>query len=359
MAHADFATSDNTNARAVSSWLRGIPTDAGSGNEATLIAPSNTTSYDGDDYDEPSPSRRRQHSRRQQAPRRQAPSPAQQPPPDYYDDEAPPSYQRTPAPAPSPYHPYPYYPPPPYPALSSPQNNTPSPTRHRPRTWQTRPVPDATAGSPGPLAVRPGGAGGGCDGPGLPGTDSTQPLRETIIANFRARCPFCAPPHLQSQGSQLPPPPLAFQSQPHWRGEAPGLEEQALPTLQWHSNSNRNNVNNSNQNGNAKAAPCRRCAAARDYVLRPHHNANFLSLHLLPISAVLSFEETVAYVNEAIVARLSGCGGGGGGRAARTYPTLDDFDRVRAAAAMRREVFAGGGLRVDRFGMVRGDVYGN
>ena len=55
---------------------------------------------------------------------------------------------------------------------------------------------------------------------------------------------------------------------------------------------------------------------------------------------------------------------GGGGRRwdrARPYPTLDDFDCVRAVAELRREVLGGGnrrGLRMDRVGMVRGEGNG-
>jgi hypothetical protein len=109
--------------------------------------------------------------------------------------------------------------------------------------------------------------------------------------------------------------------------------------------------------------PCPRCAAARSYTLRPHHHQKFLACHLLPISEVLSFDETVAYLNEALVARLAGVlergkGYGYGDRltkgVARPFPTLDDFDVVRGLAERRRKVLAGfEGLGVDSFGLVR------
>ncbi|SPQ20429.1 4e640afd-b039-48fa-a279-2a25650c8807 [Thermothielavioides terrestris] len=86
--------------------------------------------------------------------------------------------------------------------------------------------------------------------------------------------------------------------------------------------------------------------ATPPYTNRPHHHARFLASHLLPISRVLSFDETVAYLNEAIAARLAGvlARGGGGDSArgvARTFPTLDDFDVVRAVAEGRRRVLEG------------------
>ncbi|KAK4242206.1 hypothetical protein C8A03DRAFT_11567 [Achaetomium macrosporum] len=91
---------------------------------------------------------------------------------------------------------------------------------------------------------------------------------------------------------------------------------------------------------------------------KPLRRPNFLACHLLP-SEVRSFDETVAYLNEAIVARLAGVlerGGKGDGvkGVARTFPTLDDFDVVRGVAERRRMVLEGfEGLGVDSFGLVR------
>ena len=84
---------------------------------------------------------------------------------------------------------------------------------------------------------------------------------------------------------------------------------------------------------------------------------------------MLSFDETVAYLNQAVIARLAGvvANGGRGDRTrgvGRTWPTLDDFDFVRGVAEVRRGVLGNGGfgeggvrgLGLDRFGMVRDRV---
>jgi hypothetical protein len=95
------------------------------------------------------------------------------------------------------------------------------------------------------------------------------------------------------------------------------------------------------------------------YTHRAHHKTAFLASYLLPISEVLSFDECVAYLNQAVTARLAQALRDGAGFS-RPYPTLDDFDFVKGVAEERRMVLAGvraqentWWMAKDRFGMLR------
>ncbi|KAK3371849.1 hypothetical protein B0T24DRAFT_339316 [Lasiosphaeria ovina] len=125
---------------------------------------------------------------------------------------------------------------------------------------------------------------------------------------------------------------------------------------------------------------CLQCITAQEYTMKPHHSKHFLSLYLLPISEGLSYPEMTTHLNASIVSRLSqyanntkqpsaaatssaGLFANGPSTAAagaarpKTYPVIQDFVSVRLAAQRRRDVFDAFPLHVDRFGMLRDDVY--
>ncbi|KAH6620810.1 hypothetical protein B0J18DRAFT_410650 [Chaetomium sp. MPI-SDFR-AT-0129] len=309
---------NNPNAR-VSSWLRRIPDDLESEGDETLVSPSvYDQSYPRVQKDEPrfakldweseGEKEGPEEDRPYQQPQAREPVPTKVPTkksipahPKLVPKEVFPA--TTPKPAPrSPTRTQP----PPQPRATKPEL-TPQPPQRQ--IQQAQPPPNQTPKSPLPLpkpTTLPS-----------PTKDTAPPLpiRTQILTNFALHCPLCHPP--------LPRPP------PH----TPSSTD-----------------------------TCARCAAARSYVSRTHHSPAFLAGHLLPISEVLSFEEVVAYLNQAVVGRLAreegmGMGGGkgmgNGGKRLRTWPVLDDYDVVREMAVVRGRVVGGFGLGVDRFGMLR------
>ncbi|KAH6613475.1 hypothetical protein F5144DRAFT_634058 [Chaetomium tenue] len=291
----------------VSTWLHEIPSDLESEGEETLVTPSV--------YEQAYPRRQKDEILQTQRQPKRQPKPEPEPESDPELEPLTPVRAAVWAPVFTPKQPL-------YPTLRSPAR---SPTRPQPQPRQnqtpnhgheqknqTPQPPLSPAKPPTPATATP---------------PTSHPLRDKIILNFATNCTLCHPPLLPS--TPTPSPPLSS-SQP--------------PT-------------------------CPRCIQAHAYTTRPHHSPSFLTSHLLPISEVFSFDETVAYLNQAVVARLAGvlARGGRGDRTrgvGRTWPTLDDFDFVRGLAEVRRGVFAemggggGSGLGLDRFGMVRDRVGG-
>lgn len=318
----NFNTREIPKSQLVSTWLHEIPSDLESEGEETLVTPSV--------YEQTYPRRQKdetQHSQRQ---------PQRRPKlePETESEPEPLTPVRAPVRVPkfTPKQPL-------YPALKSLAR---SPTRPQPQprqnqnpnqnqNHQNQPPPQPSLSPAKSTPVKPSPIKATPANPPTPAATTTPTptplaLRDQILTNFHTNCTLCHPPLLPSTPST--------------------------------PSTNKNT--------------CPRCTQARAYTTRPHHNLSFLTSHLLPISEVLSFDETVAYLNQAVIARLAGvlARGGRGDRVrgvGRTWPTLDDFDFVRGVAEVRRGVLGGergegGGngvglsLGLDRFGMVRDRV---
>ncbi|KAK4141154.1 uncharacterized protein C8A04DRAFT_31251 [Dichotomopilus funicola] len=304
---------NNPNAR-VSSWLRRIPDDLESEGDETLVSPSvYDQSYPRLQKDEPRFAKLDWESeggkedpeedRPYQQPQARATVPTKKSIP-AHPKLVPKEVFQTTTLKPAPRSPTRTQPP--QPGATRPEA-TPQP---QPPLFKPQPPPNQTPKPPLPLPEPTA-----LPSPQKDTTTTPLPIRTQILTNFALHCPLCHPP--------LPRP---------------------LP----HTPSSTDT--------------CARCAAARSYVSRTHHSPAFLAGHLLPISDVLSFEEVVAYLNQAVVGRLAreegmGMGGGkgmgNGGKRLRTWPVLDDYDVVREMAVVRGRVVGGFGLGVDRFGMLR------
>ncbi|GAB1313493.1 hypothetical protein MFIFM68171_03703 [Madurella fahalii] len=141
----NFNAYNNVSTRAISSWLHEIPSEAGGGSQATLIAPS---TYQDESQ---SPPESPLQPRRQKDP----PRPVRQ------NQQTPHRLDQKPKPA------------------QDPTQNLTALTLHSP---SRRPLPLRSSLNPNPNP-----------GPG-PGPDPHVTLRETITSNFRVHCTLCAPP---------------------------------------------------------------------------------------------------------------------------------------------------------------------
>ncbi|KAK3986639.1 hypothetical protein QBC44DRAFT_402043 [Cladorrhinum sp. PSN332] len=249
-------------------WLYDIPSKAGDGSDATVVAPSI--------YLDESADQAQQRAKRRQNQREQ---------PLYPDVSKPqPSRRRTranPAAAPATIT-VPKSSPPPAP------NTCSLPVRERPR----RPPAQINNGhivpirssSPAPSPSRPPPATRQKPTPTATQTNITSlPLRNLIARHFSLSCPIC-----------------------------PYISES-----------------------------CPRCETVKRYIMQPRHTGRFLAEYMLPISERLGWDETVAYLNEGIVDRVTE--EEGRGERQKKYPVTDDFERVRGVALRRREVLDGDG----------------
>ncbi|KAK4228931.1 hypothetical protein QBC38DRAFT_360743 [Podospora fimiseda] len=255
----------------IPNWLQDIPSEAGDGTDATVIAPS---VYLYESSHEPRSSGRR----KQQPDTTVNPSPLRRenivsPPP-----PKPPTAVAVPA----------IYPSLPVvrqsnPVILPPAKRQPSPQYLPPQTTAAKPSPQ-----PASLPIREIN-----HQPPQPPQPTSLPLRNLITTHFSSNCPIC--PYTTS---------------------------------------------------------CPRCELISSYIMQPRHTGRFLAEYLLPISETLTWEEMVAYLNEGILDRIIDSSQ----EEKKRYMITGDFERVRSVALRRRQVIDGGGkLRMDRWGMLRGD----
>ncbi|KAK4189860.1 hypothetical protein QBC35DRAFT_122679 [Podospora australis] len=190
------------------------------------------------------------------------------------------------------------------------QQQTPAPSPIRPRQTRTQSQT---------LVPQSGGPS--------PPFDSRDPLtqaREKLFQNFARRCPAHNDTTHLSQ--------LSLQPVSHQSSTPPSSSPEA-------------------------ASSCSRCQLVKEFISQPRHTHKFLTYTLLTISEVFSYEEMLAYLNEHIVSRIVAARQKGMLGQEKTYPVMEDYEKIVGKVRERKEVLEGafgiGVMGIDRFGMVR------